>query len=1061
MKKFLKIILILAVLVVLLLVIGGIVITRPGFQKSVFLSAMEGSVDSVQVETLQAGTSKVAIKGLDIEQNGAIVKLGDLTLNYSLWDYIFDKEIRIDVLAIKGLYVDTTNMKPSEKSDKDKDDSPNVDGGVPEFKGIFENTEIPVKIFIGKVDIDGEVRMPNRQLTFALNGGDIAPGKEGNLTISGQLKDQTPGAAASQLSVNGALTLNQTTGQKLDNITFNGDISASGGNLTSPAKMTIALTAEKQAATETYAFTVSTNSQQLANLQSTFSPKTESLDGSFTANIDRADLAPFLMGADLPDFTLTMDEKFQLDGKADKFDVAGTLQLDLRNLAQWKPELADVGSGTLKATLKSTIVPKQVLLETLDANFVTADGRKLLAIDLKRKFTIKTVDGKPQLDGQPGELLSIALSNLPVDWLSPFAPNMKLSGDNISGAATFSGTDADSFSVKSTQPWQVGRLSVVKDGKPLLDSVDIQMTPDVAVKGKDLTVTVNNVLLASGTKKLIQGKFDLAANMEEFAKTTNVTLDLSGDLAKLQAQPMLAAYAGLAGGNYSLKANVVPGDSGMDIDATLALIDLTSKKTFVQLPSATLSVKGTVDGSDNINLQGPLVIKGVARTTDAQIVAKIDRTKGVNDFQLDITGNTLVYDQLNFLMDAFKDPNAVAKAAPPPSANQPKVKQTTVEPDKIAVWDGNQGEANLKFTKVYWDVNQVDNLEGKLVINAETLRLTPFKATLNGAPVELKTIIDFRKGNPKPYLFDASLDLQQLEVGTMLSKDGNPKNSSVTGPFTIKGSANGEAPTLGLLTESALFDFDLKGGPGIVRTLQQNNVVGVAAGGLSLVSSLAGLAGGDTISQNPGIQNLNALLDAISKEINYDQISFVADRKENLNINVQEFLLVSSTNNLKFKGNGGITYQAGVPMKQQPLVINSQIWTKGKQAELFNKIGILGQEKDKDGYQAGPRFDITGSMASVDYYSSLAKSLITNVPNLVGGLGGGALESIISPITGFGKDGQPTDQTKTEQTEKDKQNQEATNAVGGLLKGLLKPKQTPQQQQPSTQPDAPESGNSN
>lgn len=1017
MKKLLKVFLILVAIVVVLLIIGVVVITRPGFQKSIFLSAMEGKADKVQVETLSAGFSTINIQALDLEKDGAIVKIGDLSVKYHPFDYLFSKELNIDELILTGLYVDTRNMK-STGQPKDEKSKPSGEGGVPEFGGVFENAEIPVKLNIGKVQVQGEVLLPNRELTFDVTGGDIAPGKEGSIQLTGELKDQTPGAAAGVLSVNGALKLNQTTAQKLDRIAFDGDVSASGGSLSQPAKLTIAAVAAQQGDTEQYTVQLSVDGQPIASLDSTFTPASESLVGGLTANVDRAALAPFLMGADLPDFTLSADEKFTLDGKTEQFDVAGTLQLDLRNLAQWKPELADVGGGTLTANLKSTMQPGRVLLETMDANFDTTNGRKLLALELKRQFEVKIVDGKPQLDGQPGDLLSIQLTNLPVAWLSPFTGGTKLSGGDITAGALLSGTSAEALSVKSTQPWQIDNLSASKDGKALLRAVNLQLTPEINVNGQQLTADFGNVSMTSAGKTLLKGALGVTVNdTKNAADTTSVTLNVQGDLAKLQAQPMLEPYAGLAGGSYQIGATAKPAGSGLDVDANLTLTDLTTKNDFVNLPSATLALKGNVDGAEKVDLQGPLALKGVAHTSQAQLTLNYSKADAVKKFNVDLNGPLLVINQLQFLQRAFKNPE---NAPPPPPPGEPKTKPTG--PDKVAVWSGNDGVVNISFQTVIMSKSTFKDFTGKLVINEETLSLTPLKANLNGSPVEAKAVINFRAGAPKPYLLDASLDLEGLEVGAFTSKDGNPQNAGITGVYTFKGTAGGESPTLGQFSELAQFDLSLKGVNGVVRTDggPVGSVVAGIGGGIGLVSELTSMAGIDMVKDNPAIQQINGLLQSISKEIKYDEISVKATRKEDLNIHLSDFLLVSSNNNMKWKGNGKITYREGVAITQQPMDISARLWTKGEQLTLINKFKLAGSEKDSDGFQSGPGFDITGTLTKPNYYSSLEKTLFGNAANMATNLVGGALNNVEQRLIGGGgnKQGEQSPSGQTQDQEK-------------------------------------------
>lgn len=1061
MKKFLKIFLILAVLVILLIVAGALVVTNSSFQKSMFLSAMEGKVEKVEVDKLSAGFSHAQIKSLNLVKDGAVVKVGDLDVDYSLWALLFSDEIRIDQLTATGLYVDTTKMKPGEKKKTTRTDD---DADEPfEFEGVFENAETPMKIYIGKINVQGEVKMPNRQLTFTGEGGDIAPGKEGKLIFTGQLNDQSPGAKAEKLAINGQLIVNQTTEQKLDRIEFIGDVQASGGSLSQPAKLNAAILAEKGTAKgktiETYTLTLSANGKELLNSKSEFRPAAEMLKGGFKANVARADVAPFIMGADLPDFTLTADETFTLNGETEQFDIEGTLELDLRNLGQWKQELADVGSGKLVANLKSTIKPEHVLVEKLDANFDTTSGRKLLSLQLQREFKIELDGDKPKLDGEPGELLTINLTNLPVAWLNPFLGAHDLSGGDISGAMTVAATSQTNYEIKSTQPWQASNLNVVSNGKPVLNNVTLALQPDIKITGGETDVQLANLSATSSNKQLINGS--LTVKYIKSSGAMDLQLDLSGDLAKLQAQPVMEPYAGLAGGQYALTADVNMLGAKKDFTASLDLKDLTTKKDFVNVPSSKLTLQGDIekDGATHkVKATGDLTINGVARATDAKLTADLalDETKA---FDMALNGDTLIVDQLQFLQRAFKNPDYTKPGQPKPK----KQKEGPDGPDKSPAWSGFDGTFDLDFKEAVMGKSNFKNLNGKLVINEKQLSITPLSAELNGAPVSAKAVIDFRAGNPKPYLLDANLDLEGLQVATLTSETGREKDAGVTGLYSFKGKAGGASPTLGEFSTYATFDLDLKGVDGELRT--EGSAVGTAAsgigGGLSLISEITSAAGVNAVKDNPAVQQINGLLKAINQQIEYKEISLVAKRDEKLNIQLNDFLLYSPQNNIKFKGQGKIIYKEGVSIKEQPMDISCRLWTTGEQLQLLNKIKLTGQQKDDDGYQAGPTFNITGSLSDPDYYSSLSRTLVTNAANFAAGLAGGALNSALDIATGGNKNNQSNGEDGQEQ-----------NSGGGPIRNFIdameqrkqdkQQQQQPQQEQQAPQQqneqDAPESG---
>ncbi|MEO0795421.1 MAG: hypothetical protein AAFX93_09675 [Verrucomicrobiota bacterium] len=1055
MKKLFKYLLILVILVAVLLAIAAVTVTRPGMQKSIFLSVMEDKAEKVEVDTLKAGPSNVTVTGLSVTQDGTIIELGSLDMQYSLWDLVFTKEVHIDDLKVSGLVVDLRNRKPATPS-TDEAPKEKQDGGFPEFKGIFENAEIPAKVYVGTVAVDGKLLLPEMEQDFKVTGGSIAPGQEGKIELESQIQNQAPDAAAALLAIKAVLTLNQTAEQRLDRITLNTDINASGGTLSSPAAMSLAATAEHKADSEVYQLTVSSNNKQIAAINAEYSSAKDGIEGTLKAKLSRADLAPFLMNTDLPDFTVAMSEEFSLNNSEEKIVAGGSLALELRDLASWKPELASIGSGTLDAKLKAEMTPGQTKLDALTADFETSRGRKLVEIVLKKPFAIKTGDGGIKLDGASGELLAISLANLPIEWLTPFVPNVDLSGDDISASATLSASSTDAFSLASSSPWSLGNLSVVQNGKPILQAVTINLQPNLAINGKQVDVQLTNVQMTNGSKTLLAGELDVKTNMDNAAESTTATLRIQGDLAQLQSQPIMEPYHGLAGGSYSLSASAQPHSSGMAIDSSLSLSNLTLKQSFDQLRSASLGIKGVVDGADKIDIQGPLKIQGSKHNSDATMVTKFDRTQGVNQFDVSLTGQTLAVDDLQFLSKAFKNPN-YQKSEPAKATKQtPTTTASSANdgPDEVAAWHGQVGKAVLAFETVYLGSNELKQLDAQLNITDESLRLTPLTAQLNGAPINGKAIIDFRAGNPKPYLLDSSIDLQKLEIGSLLSSTNNPKDSAVTGEFTFNGAANGEAPSLGRISETVMFDLNIKGGPGVVRSkgTPVSAVTNLTSTGLGLAGSIAQLAGVNAINDNPGLQSVNGLLKAISEEIKYELISFEALREKDLNINLKEFLLYSPSNELKFKGTGLITYQENVPIPDQPMVIQTQLWTKGKQSDLMNELKLAGSERDSDGYQAGFKFPITGTLSKPDYYSSLANALLSNATNIVGGIVGGAAHSASGIVTGGDE---TSNNANGETTEPQNDEQKAVRAFGGLLQGILNQGAQQQQQQQQTNEQQP------
>lgn len=1023
MKKLLKVALALFILLVVVLAAAAIIVTRPGVQKSLLLSALEDQGDHAEVALVQAGPSEVHIQGLKFERPDLTVELADFTLEYSLWSALFGNEIRVDTLAVQGLKVDVAaSLQPEAKPVEKKPSS--TESGFPEFNGVFENAELPARLVLGTVDVAGQVNLPQRVISFNLSGGNIAPGQTGELVLKASIQDQTTGAAASNIECDGKARFDQSNEQRLRRVELTGTLQASGGSLTRPATLSLQADARDEGDVESYAAKLQADGSPLLTLDARFERPSQALNGELKIDATRQLLAPFLMGANLPEFSLKSDETFQLDGKKQTLDADASLRLELSQLGEWKATLASIGSGTLEATLKARATADHIALETLQARFDAADGRQLLQATLLQAFSARLENGQPALDSPSGDLLALQLANFPLAWLAPFVPGVDLSGDDLSAGAKLSATGPDQYQVTATTPWQANRLTVSQDGEPLLNEVDLALTPTIQLRGPSIEATLDALSLRSQGKALAEGSAHTTFDQTQPDRAV-VKLDLQGDLAALQAQPVLEPWRGLAGGQYRLGAQVSPADSNsQQIQLLLALANLTSQQSYDQLPKAQLNLNGTATLPDRFDLQGQLSINGTKQASDAQLTAKVDRSGGINRFNVSLTGQTLVTDDVQFLAAAFQNPNAPAESAP---ADVPATTLATASPaidgpDAAPAWQGNEGQAVVQFAQVLQGDNQITGLDAQLTLTSERLQAQPLRATLNGAPAEAHASIDFRAGKTRPYLLDAALDLQKLEVGPLLAQGGKPP--SITGPFTVQGKAQGESTTLAQAADTLMFDLDVKGGPGRVRGLQQGTAGGSVAGVLGLAGGIASLVGGKTVSENAAFQSLNGIIQSISKEIDYQLISVEATRGENLNIVLKEFQLDSPKNDIKFTGQGQITYQAGAPIPQQPMAISARLWTKGQRASVLRSAGLTRDQKDADGYSAGPGFEISGTLASPDYISSLATTLLSNTGDIVGGLVGGNGESAGQEAGDAAKDAE-------------NEGEQAAQAVGGLLQGLF------------------------
>ncbi|MGE9293918.1 MAG: hypothetical protein ACQKBW_09925, partial [Puniceicoccales bacterium] len=228
--KLLKWLLILLSVVVVLVVAGVLfVLNSASFQKSIVLGALEKQAEVPEFGYFKAGLSDVTIRSLAVEKDGMVVGLDELTLKYSFWDFLLNKEARVDDLAVSGLVVNMrgpsvpmgpgpvipqksspSEVSPQPLSEKTSGKAEHESFEPEPFKGLFTHGVLPFKLYVGKVDVEAQVLLPGRQNVKAtLSGGGIEPGASGQLVLAVNFEDGAEQAQLSQGKLDATLTLTQ------------------------------------------------------------------------------------------------------------------------------------------------------------------------------------------------------------------------------------------------------------------------------------------------------------------------------------------------------------------------------------------------------------------------------------------------------------------------------------------------------------------------------------------------------------------------------------------------------------------------------------------------------------------------------------------------------------------------------------------------------------------------------------------------------------------------------------------------------------------------------------
>jgi hypothetical protein len=1071
--------------VCVLIVVAGVLIllNSAGLQKSIVQGQLEKHVTVEEFDTFKAGFSSVTIEKLAIEKDGMIVGLDALTLKYSLWDYVFGKEVRVEDLTVSGLVVNTRGpsipMGPGPVIPQASGPSEVSPGTVAEkraeaqqaeakqakrekaepvelepFKGIFAHGALPFKLYVGSVNIEAQALLPNAQTVNAtVTGGGIEPGTSGALNVDVAFEDGTPAAQLQRGELTGKLTLTQNEDAALTRILL--EIEVAGDGTAVPDAPKLALTADlaQQAdKTETYKITMAEAAQpdaRLVNLDATFEPSGNQLKGTLTLAANDGQVAALVPQEKLPVFTLDGNLDFDLATTSGDGTVQGKFRLVLDQLARLRAELAGLGQVTLTADLEAAGADQVVTLQRAEAGLASANQGQLLVLEMLKPLSVKCSEDA-EMPELTGELVRLTLNALPLSLVDPWLKGIQLSGQPLSAQVVVSGEGDGAYHIALPQGLTVADLSVTKDGQPLLDTLTIAVQPDVVYSPEKATVALTGLKLSQRGVPFAQGDVHIKADPSADDPEASLQTTLSGDLAQLLKQPALVRFNNVATGTFEVTAQAELDEGKGTFDANVALKNLLVREPMKQVSQLKLDAKGSFEGASKLELTAPLVLKTAEGDTDLTLKAELEKQGAVQNFDVTLTGSQLDLDGVQLLAAAFKNPTAAA-TAPPPAASAPATTATrpasttqsasrtgtasaaatssaAAQADTVPFWNGFAGKASAQIGKIYAQKYRLDDASLQLTLTQDRLTVDPLAATFAGAPLKADTLITFTPG-ASPYDLKSNLSFSQFDVGKFLVQEAPGTTPPLTGMFDVTGTATGTGPTMPALMQKVQGKFNLTGTSGSLRVLAAAGQEGAG----SALSLGLGIASMFQKNQRTGVQTAQKLIQVL-QQIDYDRFAIVADRGQNLDINLSELALTGPQ--IRMNGTGKVTYAAGTPIPQQTLSGQVNLAAKDDVARLFSDLRMLSASTpDADGFYEAFSFPLKGTLAKPDF-SELNQKLLSAAAATATGSSEGRMEK----NTGTATDGTAAGETtegETAPAQQENSNDAARNAVQGLLNSLL------------------------
>ncbi|MBI2814755.1 MAG: hypothetical protein HYX71_10765 [Opitutae bacterium] len=643
MKPARSTLLILGGLLALAAVAGGLALT-PAVQRRAVLRTLR-SVRGLKCEvtTVSAGFSRIELGGVRLEEGGVRMQLEQLEADWSPWRLLFGRRLVLGRLSSRGLFIDASKVSAARANAA-------AAGAPAATPGLLTQIELPFALELADCLIEGRALLPGNtgrppvEAAFKITGGGFAPGQEGALTVTAMLKNPAPAARVAVLNAEVKLRARQTLERTFSRVALAAVVDAEGRKLSAQEQLRIAATLAKSAAGENYEFTVDTvldgKPDKVIAVDATLPAGGKEFAGRWRLSARTAQVEPFMLGAGLPEFNARGEGRFTFAPGSGAASLQGDLAAEVSRLEAWEP--AWRAFGAVKLTARFDLAATEGLARLNQLHVAVAGDQPVLELSAAHAAEINFRERRLLLgSAAAGEALTLNLQGLPVAWVRPFVRGLDFSGGLITGQLAVTG-EADRLLLRTVQPLQVGRLSVVQAGQLLLNKADATADFDAVLTKQELQATVSAFTLKTpaGDSVTAQAKVTMPVGPDPAVTiVANYKADLPALLAPfLTIGPIQStgeADFTLAGRKIELRRlqAAVTGPDGQEMFKATALRPFT-----FDLATGQAAIVGTPDSKTVLRLDFarlslaavPLPLPGIKLggfVADGELVVEVDGDK--------------------------------------------------------------------------------------------------------------------------------------------------------------------------------------------------------------------------------------------------------------------------------------------------------------------------------------------------------------------------------------------------------------------------------------------------
>jgi len=936
------------------------------------------------VGSLSAGLHQVELADLHLEIGAVVIDVPSLQANLPVTSAAWKHDVRIGSLVAKGWTIDLsrtlepekTPAQPGSTAEPTKTagtaatatstttvpaETPEVQQALKILRSIVGGQALPCDLSLDGVELEGDVIVSSPQsgsvrVHVTVKGGGVAAGREGDLVIAADAVSPWPGVREATLQ--GHLLVAQKSPRRIDRIALTSDLAIGREAPAEDINLALGLEIARGAGEALYRANVSQGGRRLVGFVAHCPEAGRQISGDWTVDVRNSDLALLMPDHAWPVFAATAAGRFESDGAFAAVRVNGKLGAGVNQLEVLAPALERLGGVALTAHFN--LERRGHGLHFTDLGATMTKGVTSVSLQSLQAFDLDEQTGTLALADSNGDWLEGSTRNIPLDWFSDPNGALAVAGGNVTGEFLVRSTSGG-LVLRPKQTWAVKGIAVQRSGRPLVRNLDLSLAwlADYDAAGwhmqwAPLTVSHSGRRLAT-----VEAKFTRPPGANQGVAVSGTW---QADLEAVAALPEFSAAGKLAGHSASgeFTANLA---ELSQVDAKVTVLGHDPAQVF------SASVTAAEENVGKWSFQIPFKMSLGSQVTDLTAEGSWMSTPSRGRSYVRVTGDKLAVEQLR--------PLAVPLAALGGVAWPAKLLTATAADDASALgrdaapfWGDVEGTLVFEVEQVNVGDRVYRNVGGSLEFGAREVRLEHVRGlraqTLDDPtvrmarePAQLEGRITFDAAAELPYALQATADLGEIDVASVLPPLKSGHDPLLEGHFTVTGGLGGSGANLADLASRVRQEFKLTSKAGISRLLkiyigdvfqdEETSTLSDTVGGVgSLVGKLFALK--SEPREKKVSKTVENVLDLSSQlaEIEYESCTLTVVRSPDGAIRLAALEVVAPDTRLT--GTGEIAGGKGPAYFAQPLKLDLTVGARGHTAEMFGKAGLLSAKKDGQGY---------------------------------------------------------------------------------------------------------------